>query len=284
MDDAYRRLLHKALNHRPIVVGLAAASVVAAALIFPTLPTEFTTQTDEGQVNVNVELAQGTRIEITDPVLRRIEDSLAQLVPEATTIIVQAGARRRQFPGRRRRRRVSRGNINIMLTPKDERTRSSEQIAQDLRRQLQGIPGVVVRANPAGGNQDLTRLLSGGGNNGGGRLSLEIRGEDLDESKRLAQTLKDLLDNTPGVADARLGRDEGRPELAVRVDRAKAALLGVSATTLANTIRTNVAGTQAALFRAGREGIPDCRPAARGRTPERQRRRQRARQHGAAAS
>ena len=253
MDDAYRRLLHKSLNHRPIVVGLAAASVVAAALIFPTLPTEFTTQTDEGQVNVNVELAQGTRIEITDPVLRRIEDSLAQLVPEATTIVVQAGAGGGNFQGGGGGA-VSRGNINIMLTPKDERTRSSEQIAQDLRRQLQGIPGVVVRANPAGGNQDLTRLLSGGGNNGGGRLSLEIRGEDLDESKKLAQTLKELLDNTPGIADARLGRDEGRPELAVRVDRAKAALLGVSATTLANTIRTNVAGTQAALFRqAGKE-------------------------------
>ena len=252
MDDAYRRLLHKSLNHRPIVVGLAAASVVVAAVIFPTLPTEFTSQTDEGQVNVNVELAQGTRIEITDPVLQRIEDSLAQLVPEATTIIVQAGAGGGNFQGGGGA--VSRGNINIMLTPKDERTRSSEQIAQDLRRQLQGIPGVVVRANPAGGNQDLTRLLSGGGNNGGGRLSLEIRGEDLEESKKLAQTLKELLDSTPGIADARLGRDEGRPELAVRVDRAKAALLGVSATTLANTIRTNVSGTQAALFRqAGKE-------------------------------
>jgi HAE1 family hydrophobic/amphiphilic exporter-1 len=252
MDDGYRRLLHRSLNHRGIVVGAAAASVVAAALIFPTLPTEFTTQTDEAQVNVNVELAQGTRIEITDPVLRQIEDRLAQLVPEATTIVVQAGQGGGNFQGGGGA--VSRGNINIMLTPKDERTRSSEQIAQALRRDLQGIPGVVVRANPAGGNQDLTRLLSGGGNQGGGRLSLEIRGEDLNESKRVAQNLKDLLDNTPGIADARLGRDEGRPELAVRIDRAKAALLGVSATTLANTIRTNVAGTQAALFRqAGKE-------------------------------
>jgi HAE1 family hydrophobic/amphiphilic exporter-1 len=124
----------------------------------------------------------------------------------------------------------------------------------DLRRQLSGIPGVIVRANPAGGNQDLNRLLSGGGNNGGGRLSIEIRGEDLDESRQLAQSVKDLLDNTPGVADSRLGRDEGRPELAVRIDRAKAALLGVSATTLANTIRTNIAGTQAAMYRqAGKE-------------------------------
>jgi len=255
MDDGYRRLLHKSLNHRPMVVGVATASVVAAALIFPTLPTEFTTQTDEAQVNVNVELAQGTRIEVTDPILRRIEDSLAQLVPEATTIIVQAGAGGGNF-NFQGGGGASRGNFNIMLTPKDERTRSSEQIAQDLRRQLQGIPGVVVRANPAGGNQDLTRLLSGGGNQGGGRLALEIRGEDLEESKKLAQNLKELLDNTPGVADSRLGRDEGRPELAVRVDRAKAALLGVSATTLANTIRTNVSGTQAALFRQGGKEYP----------------------------
>src|SRR5205814_1109883 len=37
MDDGYRRFLHKALSHRQIVVGAAAASVVAAALIFPTL-------------------------------------------------------------------------------------------------------------------------------------------------------------------------------------------------------------------------------------------------------
>jgi HAE1 family hydrophobic/amphiphilic exporter-1 len=56
------------------------------------------------------------------------------------------------------------------------------------------------------------------------------------------------------VADSRLGRDEGRPELAVRIDRAKAALLGISATNLANTIRTNIAGTQAAMYRqAGKE-------------------------------
>src|SRR6185295_9483000 len=125
MDDAYRRVLHKALAHRGVVVGLAAASVVAAALIFPTLATEFTTQTDEGQVNVNVELAQGTRIEVTDPVLKRIEDSLAQLVPEATTIIVQAGQGGGNFQGGGGGGAVSRGQMQLMLTPKDGRKRSS---------------------------------------------------------------------------------------------------------------------------------------------------------------
>jgi HAE1 family hydrophobic/amphiphilic exporter-1 len=248
MDEGYRRILHWALGHRLAVVGSAAASVVAAALIFPTLPTEFATQTDEGVVNVNVQLPQGTRVEVTEPVMLRIEEAIKELVPEATSVIVQAGGAGGFGGGS-----VSRGNIQMLLTPKDERQRSSDQIAQDLRRQLSGIPGVIVRANATGGNNMMNRFLSGGGGDGG-RLALEIRGEDLDESQRVAQTVKELLDTVPGVADARTGRDEGRPELQVRVDRVKAALFGISATTVANTIRTNVAGTQAAQFRqAGKE-------------------------------
>jgi HAE1 family hydrophobic/amphiphilic exporter-1 len=251
MDEGYRRLLHLALAHRPAVVGLSAASVVVAAFIFPTLPTEFSTEADEGQVQVNVELAQGTRIEVTDPVLYRIEAAINELVPEATDIIVNAGGGG-PGGGPGGSFSVNRGNFTLLLTPKGERTRSSDQIAIDLRRQLQGIPGVIVRANASGGNR-FSRFLTGG-NQGGGRLSVEIRGQDLAEAERLSQGVKELLDTVPGVADARLGRDEGRPELAVRIDRAKAALLGVSATTVANTIRTNVAGTQAAMFRqAGNE-------------------------------
>jgi HAE1 family hydrophobic/amphiphilic exporter-1 len=138
--------------------------------------------------------------------------------------------------------------MQLMLTPKDARKRSSEQIAMELRRQLSGLPGVIVRANASGGNNQMNRFLSGGNNNGG-RLALEIRGEDLADARRLAQGAKALMDATPGIADARVGRDEGRPELAVRVDRPKAALLGLTVTGIANTIRTNVAGTQAAMFR-----------------------------------
>jgi HAE1 family hydrophobic/amphiphilic exporter-1 len=51
-----------------------------------------------------------------------------------------------------------------------------------------------------------------------------------------------------------VGRDDGRPELAIQVDRPKAALLGLSVTGVANSIRTSVGGTQAAFFReAGNE-------------------------------
>jgi hydrophobic/amphiphilic exporter-1 (mainly G- bacteria), HAE1 family len=249
MDNAYRRFLHKALAHRPIVLGIGAASVVAAVLLFPLLNTELAPQTDEGVVTVSAELAAGTRIERTDAIMSRIEQMTQQLVPEAQTLIASAGVGGGGgggFGGGG----TSRGYIQVFLVPKDERQRSSDQIAFDLRRQLSGIPGVIVRANSSGGNNQLNRLMSGGQGNDA-RMAVEIRGEDLVAGRRLAQEVQDLLQTTPGIADPRLARDEARPELAVQVDRPKAALFGLNTTQVANTIRTNVAGTTAAQFRQG---------------------------------
>jgi HAE1 family hydrophobic/amphiphilic exporter-1 len=258
MDEGYRRMIHLALNNRAIVVGAAVASVVAAALIFPTIPSEFSTQADEGQVQLSAELPRGIRVERTDEILTRLESMLPSLVPEATSFIASAGSGGGPGgPGGGGG--GNRGSIQMILTPKDERKRSSDQIAQDLRRQFQGemaMPGVIIRANASGGNNQLNQFLSGGQNNGGGRLSLEIRGEDIPTARALAQRAKDLMADTAGLADSRLGQDEARPELALRIDRAKAALLGITATTIANTIRTNVSGTQAALFREGGNEYP----------------------------
>lgn len=246
LDDGYRAILHKSLMHRPTVLAVGAALFVVALLLIPRLNFELSPQTDEGEVNVDAELPIGTRIERTEAVLLRLETMVREAVPEMTDIVANAGGGGGGgFGGGGGGNRAS---INIKLVPKDNRKRSSEEIAFDLRRRLAGMPGVIIRARASGGNQ-FGRILGGGGGGGGDRLSLEIRGHDLNDATRVANAAKAVMENTPGVADVRLGRDEGRPELAVRIDRQKAALLGMSQTTIANTIRTNIAGTQAAFFR-----------------------------------
>jgi HAE1 family hydrophobic/amphiphilic exporter-1 len=249
MDESYRRAIHLALNHRPTVIGGAAALVVAAALIYPQIETELMPQTDEGEVNINAELAVGTRIERTEEALLRLQDMIKEYVPEATTVITQGGGGGNNWQSGGGS--THRGQIRVMLVPRDQRMRTNEQVSIALRRQLAGLPGVVVRANPAGGNNQIMRFLSGGGNNNGGssRLQLEIRGHDLDDARRLAQDARVMMEDTPGIADVNVGREEGRPEIAVRVDRPKAAMLGMSVASVANTIQTNVAGTTAAQFR-----------------------------------
>ena len=248
LDEFYARMLHKALAHRPTVFATGFVLFAVAMLLLPRIGFEFQPTTDEGEITVDAELAVGSRLENTEAVLIGLEERIRQNVPEALMLITQVNGGGGGWGGGS----THRGNVNVRLVPRDERTHSSEEIAMQLRRELSGLPGVIIRARPSGGQNQMMRGMGGGG--GDARLSIEILGHDLEQSKRIAQDLKAMLDTTPGVADTRLQREEGRPELAVRVDRDKAALLGLTVTGVANTIRTNVAGTQAAMFRdAGNE-------------------------------
>jgi HAE1 family hydrophobic/amphiphilic exporter-1 len=245
LDAFYARTLSAALHHRPTVFAIGFGLFGVALYLLPLIGFEFQPTTDEGEVTVDAELAVGTRIEVTEAALIQIEERIREVVPEATMLITQAGG-----GGGFGNNSMHRGNIQVRLVPRTERQRTNEQISMDLRRQLSGIPGVVVRARASGGQN----MMRGMGNQGGGRLAVEIMGHDLATSSRIAQDVKTLMDSTPGIADSRMQREEGRPELAVRVDRDKAALLGMTVTGVAETIRTNVAGEQAAMFReAGNE-------------------------------
>ena len=247
MDSGYSRIIHKALVHRPTVLGVGVACVVAAVLILPTIGFELMPQADEGEVSVTAELPVGTRIELARDVALRLESMMPELVPEMQDIIGQAGSGGFMGGG------ANRTNITVRLSPKDERKRSSEQIARDLSRQLaSAIPGVIITTRASGGNSQMSRIMGGGDS----RLSLEIRGDDLQTGAKLAQAAKNVMDKVPQVRNARVGRDEGRPELAIQVDRPKAALLGLSVTNVAESISTSVGGRQAAFFRESGNEYP----------------------------
>jgi HAE1 family hydrophobic/amphiphilic exporter-1 len=247
MDLAYSRLIDRALHHRPTVLAAGTACVIAAALILPTIGFELMPVTDEGEVQVTAELPVGTRIERAQDVAQRLESLIPEYVKEQDTIITQAGGG--GFGGGA----ASRTQATIRLVPKADRERSSEDIARALNRQLAGvIPGVIITTRASGGNRAMDRLLGGGDS----RMALEIRGDDLAEAQRLSLAAKAVMDKVPEVRDVRIGRDDGRPELAILVDRPKAALLGLSVNSVANSIRTSVGGTQAAFFRQSGNEYP----------------------------
>ena len=249
MDERYSRIIHIALKHRPTVLGVGTACVVAAVMILPTIGFELMPQTDEGEIRVTAELPVGTRAERAEEVAIRLEGLGKEFVKEAEDVITQAGGGGGFGPGGG----ANRVNMTLRLVPKDERTRSSEQIARDLNRQLSGIiPGVIIQTQATGGNQQQNRLFGGGDS----RIALEIQGDDLQVSQRVAQGAKAMMDRVPEVRNARVGRDDGRPELAIQVDRPKAALLGLSVTGVANSIRTSVGGTQAAFYRESGNEYP----------------------------
>ncbi|MCA1586499.1 MAG: efflux RND transporter permease subunit [Acidobacteria bacterium] len=173
LDNVYSRTLHAALHHRPTIFGVGFALFTVAVLLLPRVGFEFQPTTDEGEVTVDAELAVGTRVELTEAVLLRLEQVIRDTVPETVMLITQGGGGGMGGFGNQSSHR---GSVQVRLLPRTERERSNEEIAIALRRDLSGLPGVIVRARPSGGQQ--MRGMPGGGG-GDARLSVEIRGHDF---------------------------------------------------------------------------------------------------------
>src|SRR6185503_8494955 len=92
MDNAYGRLIHRGLHHRPTILAVGTVLTVAAVLILPTIGFELMPQADEGEVMVSAELPVGSRIERNEEVALRLESFAKQYVPELIDVSTQAGS------------------------------------------------------------------------------------------------------------------------------------------------------------------------------------------------
>lgn len=170
---------------------------------------------------------------------------LCSLIAALTVVPMMAG----NLPERRRTDRTPAGWIRINLLPLRERSRSSETIALMLQRELEGVPGVNIRARASGGAFNFGWLGLGGED--GERLTLEISGFDLAVLDAVAAQALPLINEVDGVIGARASRERGVPRLAARVDRERAADLGLSPEQVARTLQTIVGGTRVGALRLG---------------------------------
>jgi hydrophobic/amphiphilic exporter-1 (mainly G- bacteria), HAE1 family len=196
---------------------------------------------DEGEVLIIAEMAEGAKMDAMDTAFGRIESVVKQRVPEADNVFTHFG----QFGGRARGK--NQGHVHIWLGPKKSRRRSDEQIARDLRRHVNAIPGVVARVRARSGLFVFRRLGLAGDDN----LEVNLRGHDLNVAQRLAGEIKSHMERVNGISGVRINRQGGHPELGVHIDREKAAALGVPVATIAQTVKTSLIGTRATLYRDG---------------------------------
>lgn len=243
LENNYKKLLHYSLDHRLQVLGITVALLAGSIALIRLVGSEFMPATDEGEVRVSVEMEVGTRLNLMDEKFRAIAQIIRKEVPERVSI-------EESFGGGGWRSGANTGNFTLKLKRKSERSRSSEQIATDLRSKLAGIPGVIIRTRASGG-QMMFGMRGGGGQE---RVQVEIRGYDLKVAEALAQQVRMIVEKVEGITDIRVSREVGNPEELFVIDREAAADMKLSVSQIGQTVQTVLMGTQASLFReAGRE-------------------------------
>ncbi len=239
-----RRILYGALAG---VIGIAMLLVVLELVVLKMLPFD-----NKSEFQVVVDMPEGTSVEKTAAVLDELAASIVK-TPEVTDYQVYAGlAAPINFNGLVRqyylRSAGNAGDIQVNLVDKKHRKRSSHEIARSVREALVPIAErnraavKVVEVPP--GPPVYAPIVA------------EIYGPDYTEQKRLGRELEELFSTTPDIVDVDSSVEAAATRFVIRVDRQRAALLGVPQQRVASILRMALDGEDVTYVHQSRERYP----------------------------
>ena len=239
LSDEYAVILRWSLSHRRSIIILAVTLFFASLALVPLgfIGSEFIAVADRGEFTVTLELPPGSTFDNTNFVTQRVEKLISE-IPEVQKMFVNVGSSSEGLLGQ-----TSNNNseLNVTLVPRDQRSRSTDEIAAEIKSKTSDIPSVKVRVNPIGifGTANQTPI------------QLVVSGTNYDEVRAAASKVADVMRTVPGTADVRLSSEEGKPETRVEIDRQRMASFGLTLADVGATLRVALNGDDESKFREG---------------------------------
>ncbi len=248
IEIKYAGLLDWALGHRRTVIIAAAAAFAASLLLVPILGTEFMPKEDNSRVQVTIHTPVGTRVEETARVLDEISKIFNEIVPPEQKIatFMRCGVSEEGTSGMFGDEGSHIGIFGVKLVKKDQRERSVDEIAAQIRARLDKVRGLLRLEKYSIDTGDPMSNLIGGNER---PLTINIIGNDMELTDKIAAQIKEIAQNTQGTVDISISREQGRPELWVNVDREKASAMGMNVSDIGDTVRASFYGREASKYR-----------------------------------
>jgi len=204
---------------------------------------------NKSEFQIILNMPEGSSLESTAQSAREIAAAV-RTEPEVTDYEIYAGvASPFNFNGLVRHYFMRRGanvaDLQINLVPKNERKAQSHDIAKRVRPRVAeiaakfGARAAVAEVPP--GPPVLQTLVA------------EIYGPTEENRLKLAQKVIDIFHNTPGVVDTDWYIEADQPKVEFVIDKEKAALHGISAETISQTLKIAVGGESVDLLHVPRE-------------------------------
>ncbi|MGD1070524.1 MAG: efflux RND transporter permease subunit [Bryobacteraceae bacterium] len=234
MRAKYRTVLGWCLHHRVRVAIVYGGLVIASMGLFLVVGTDFFPYIDSGQIRLHVRAPEGTRIEETERVFGRVEETIRQTLKpgEITGITDNIGLPNASFAlawGDNATISAADGEILISLNP--ENHRPTEEAQRTIRRVLrQRFPDEVFFFQAANiTNQILNFGLPA-------PIDVQIVTRDAATGYRIAEEVDRKVAVVPGAVDVHINQQVHTPEFEVAVDRSKADQAGLTERDVANSL------------------------------------------------
>jgi hydrophobe/amphiphile efflux-1 (HAE1) family protein len=235
----YQRSLHFALDKAWLVFIASLIAASAAISLYSVLDNELMPSEDRGTIRIFARGPDGVGLNFMDRQANKMEDILLPYVDggDIDSIYTVVG----QWDP----------NITFITVPLknwDERSRTQQEIIQEIRGTLAAIPGAPARAF---GSNSLNLRGQGGG------LEIALTGNSYDEIFAAAQSFSKIIqENIPELGIPRISYQPTQPQLRVNIDRRRAQELGVPLSDIATTLRVAINGADIADLNVGDQAIP----------------------------
>ena len=252
IDASYSWMLAFAMRHRLAVALVALAVVLSSIPLYRAVKQEFIpTNVDEAEFEVGVNGPEGTNLAVMNETMSAIEKDILE-TPGVVLVMSSAGG---GFLGG-----VNQGDAYIRIEPHENRTLSFSKLWHETKK---GNPLNAFRGNYT--QQDVmqevrrrlrkyapmrTSVRNGRSFNfgAGGRTDIDFvfRGPEIVTLAAYADELVERSEKLGGIVDADTTLKLNKPELRVRIDRERAADLGIDTADIATSLRLMVGGEEEA--------------------------------------
>jgi multidrug efflux pump subunit AcrB len=218
--SGYLRALHWSVEHRwkTMLAGAVFFGLSVLGLIL--IPKSFVPNADFSSSDLMLELPPGVRLEDTAAASAAVYRVLSRL-PEVSDVVESIGAD--EFG------EVRTANLFITLVPPNQRDVTQDQWEKRTIQLLKAVPDARIN------------FMKNSGSNGRD-ITIYITGDDSDLVQGTAQKVVAEMRNLPVLRDARINGDMQRPEIVVRPHLDLAAQLGVTVSSISQTIRIATLG------------------------------------------
>jgi multidrug efflux pump len=231
------------LDHRWLVILAAFAMLIIIITAFGVFGkgVEFFPATDPERAYVFLKAPEGTNLDASDTLVGQVEEIVSEY-EDIRYVITNVGS----IGGDPFSQGGSGTHINrVVMDFKEfhDRSRPSPGIINEVRdRVLAAITGAEVQVEEEEHGPPT-----------GPPVNIEIAGKDILVLGDLATRVRKKIVDVPGLVDLKDNFVKGKPELTVRIDKEKAALLGLDTYTIAYTVKAAINGVKVGVFREGKE-------------------------------
>ncbi len=230
VETIYTAMLKFALRHRWIVVLTVILLLLSVPVLFSKIGKNFMPTDDQSEFQLTIRAPEGTSLEASEIIVSRIAREIRKLAGIAYTVSSVADNEQQI---------ANLGNIYVRMTDVHERKFNQSQMIDYIRKNIlkkfenQNLRMSITEISP----------ISGGGMSAAS-VQFLISGPDMKKLEKYTGLIMDRVKQNQNVVDLDSSLVVGKPQFGVKIDREKAAELGVSVADIAQTIRLLVAGDQ----------------------------------------